>query len=144
MAYSSEYCTGLSMKFVDWFNGKRRLVVQRMTTEQGGAQHLLHLGADLLAAHVLFLVILRLAAGHILLFLLLGRGWFAGERHRRTDAKREEGCECDEACVASHGILLVMNELMKPSHCNMRCCDSRKHSVRLTSGEALCHGIEQS
>src|SRR5262245_45208979 len=103
-----------------------------------GAQPLLRLGADLLAAHVLFLVILRLAAGHILLLLLLGRGWFAGERHRRTDAKREERCECDEACVASHGILLVMNELMKPSHCNMRCCDSRKHFVRLTSGEALC------
>ena len=41
----------------------------------------------LLSAHVLLLVLLllivvRFAAGHVLLLFLLGWGWFAGERHR--------------------------------------------------------------
>jgi len=82
-----------------------------------GAQRILRPGAGrLLSAHVLLLFFVRLAASHSLPFLLLGRGWFAGEGHRCTDAEGEERCECDEACVASHGNLHMFGELMKPSH----------------------------
>src|SRR5215470_16790873 len=108
-----------------------------------GAQRILRPEARrLLSAHVLLLVLLlffvRLAASHSLLFLLLGRGWFAGEGYRCTDTEGEERCECDEACEASHGNLHMISELMKPSHRSMRCCRFQKTLCTIDeSGEAL-------
>src|SRR6185295_8080878 len=114
-----------------------------------GAQRLLRPEARrLLSAHVLLLVLLlfvvRLAASHSLLFLLLGRGWFAGERYRCTDPECEECRESNEACVASHGNLHMISELMKPSHRTMRCCRSRKHSMLLMRvAKLFSHRVEQ-
>ena len=114
-----------------------------------GAQRILRPEARrLFSAHVFLLVLLlffvRLAASHSLLILLLGRGWFPGEGHRSTDAEGEERCECDQACVASHGNLHIISELMKLSHRTMRCCRARKHSVLLMRVAKLFgHRVEQ-
>src|SRR3990172_12055073 len=120
-----------------------------MPTEGAGRSFCCAPKQGLLSTHVLLLVLLllvvvRFAAGHVLLLFLLGRGWFAGERHRRTEAKREKRCECDETCIASHGNLLRIGESMKLSHRNTRCYGSTNHSVILMRVTRLSgYGAEQ-
>ena len=70
------------------------MIDECMTTEQTGHSLFCAPKQSLLSAHVLFLVFLvlvvSLAGGRILLFLLLGRGWFSGEGHGNAESNGQE------------------------------------------------------